>query len=169
MIRSTLCGVYIKTRSQVILMMRGGSSLSRRAFLGTAVAVGTTGLAGCGGSSEEPEFRIVDFHFGNYHDQAHTLDATITESEEVVFEERVELGPSEYVDGNPTGKFHEFSGYPTEPGAYALEATVDDREAPLEFAQGWSNLAESAKCAVLIPRVRQDGSAEIIYSTTCDP
>lgn len=144
------------------------SSLSRRDVLKMAT-VGTVGLAGCGASSQDPEFRIVDFYFTNNHDQAHTLEATITESGEVVFEERVELGPAEYVDGDLNPAFHEFSGYPTEPGAYALEATVDDSGSPLEFAQGWSDLAESAECALLSPEVRQDGSAELMYSTTCNP
>jgi hypothetical protein len=152
-------------------MMKRGSSLSRRRFLGTAAAVGTTGLAGCGASSQEPEFRIVSLAFYNNHDEAHTFEATITESDEVVFEERIELGPAEYENGGYTidPETHELSGYPTERGSYVLEATIDDGDSPIEFAPGWSEFAESTECAVLEVRMERDGSPAIWYSTTCEP
>jgi len=138
-------------------------SLSRRTFLGVAAAT-ATGLAGCSASSEEPQFRISSFYLMNLDDVAHTFDVTITESEEVRFEERVRLGPADRAD-DP--EIHEFSEYPTEPGAYALDVTLDDSVSPLGGVPSWSDFAESTECAMLGPRVWQDGSAAIVYSTTC--
>jgi len=140
-------------------------SLSRRTFLGVAAAT-ATGLAGCSASSEEPQFRISSFYLMNLDDVAHTFDVTITESEEVRFEERVRLGPA---DGASDSEVHDFSEYPTEPGAYALDVTLDDSESPLGGVPSWSDFAESTECAILIPQVRRDGSAGIWYATTCAP
>jgi hypothetical protein len=139
---------------------------SRRRFLRTAAAVGTTGLAGCGAFSEEPELRIVSLRFTNFDDRPHTFDATVTESEEVRFEERVEVGPAEYEDGEPVSvAFHEASDYPTDRGAYVLEATLDDGEPRvlrmLDLADG------GATCVAPDIRALGDGSAEIWYSTEC--
>jgi len=132
-------------------------------------AATATGLAGCGASSKEPKFRIVALRFKNYHNEAHTFDATITESDEVRFEERVELGPAEHANETLYPEVHEFSNYPTEPGAYVLEATIDDGESPVGGVRSWSEFAESRDCAVLEVRVEQDGSAAIYYSGTCNP
>jgi hypothetical protein len=145
--------------------MNGDSPCQRRDFLKMAT-VGTVGLAGCGASSEEPQFRISSFYLMNLHDVAHTFDVTVTESEEVRFEERVRLGPADRAD-DP--KIHEFSEYPTEPGAYALDVTLDDSVSPLGGVPSWSDFAESTECAILIPQVWRDGSAAIVYSTTCAP
>jgi uncharacterized DUF497 family protein len=143
------------------------SSLSRRAFLGTAAAVGSTGLAGCSAFSGEAELRIVSLRFTNFDDRAHTFEATITESDEVRFEERVEVGPAEYEDGEPVAvAFHEASDHPTDPGAYVLEATVDDGEPRVlrmpELADG------GATCVTPDIRATEDGAAEIRHSTWCD-
>ncbi len=86
----------------------------------------------------------------NLDDVAHTFDVTITESEEVRFEERVRLGPA---NGASDSEVHDVSEYPTEPGAYALDVTLDDSESPLGGVQSWSDFAESTECAILTPRV----------------
>jgi hypothetical protein len=145
--------------------MNGDSPCQRRDFLKMAT-VGTVGLAGCGASSKEPKFRITSLWFANHHDEAHTLKATITESGAVVFEERIKLGSA---DGADDPEYHHFPDHPTEPGAYVLDATLDDSESPLGGVQSWSMFAESTECAMLGPRVWQDGSAAIVYSTTCAP
>ena len=111
---------------------------NRRTFL-KGVAVGAVSLSGCTGSSgsnplrntatERAELKIAQLALSSQDDEPHTLAVSITESGETVFQVESEVGPAEYDNGEMVAESgYLVQGTPTEPGAYVIRASVDDRE-----------------------------------------
>ena len=116
---------------------------NRRTFL-KAVAVGAVSLSGCTGSSgstppenttpgntatKRAELKIAQLALSSQDDEPHTLAVSITESGETVFQVESEVGPAEYDNGEMVAESgYLVQGTPTEPGAYVIRASVDDRE-----------------------------------------
>jgi hypothetical protein len=155
-------------------MMKRGSSLSRRAFLGTATAAGVVGLAGCTNSSgsspagntttESAELKIARLTLSNRDDEPHTVAVTITESGESVFHVESEVESAEYENGRvEVLGGHLVQGTPTEPGAYVIRASVDDREEDVFRTSGLAR--QGIPCIPVDVQVDPDGSLSMWYTT----
>jgi len=150
---------------------------NRRTFL-EAVAVGAVSLSGCTGSSgstppentttgntatERAELNIAQLALSNRDDEPHTLAVTITESGETVFQVESEVEPADYENGRPVVlNDHRVQGLPTEPGAYVIRASVDDREQEVFETSGVAR--SGVPCIPVRVVADQDGSVTIWYT-----
>lgn len=153
--------------------------MKRRTFL-KAVTVGAIPLSGCTGSSgsnppenttpgntatESGELNIAQLALSNRDDEPHTLAVTITESGETVFQVKSEVEPAEYENGRPVVlNGHRVRGLPTEPGAYVIRASVDDRDQDVFETSGVAR--SGVPCIPVRVVANEDGSSVTIWYTT---
>jgi hypothetical protein len=143
------------------MLMRIGSSLSRRRFLKTATVAGAVGLAGCGTNASQPGARILGIEFLNLHNAKHEVEIKIVESGEMVLNDKAKLPHAEYDRGDLKKAItHDVRGVPSDSEKYVVRAWLDG-DGPRVFRT--SDRPES-DCHYL--RLFVTREAELVIATT---